>query len=78
MSNDNNQYVPLDNSNSQTPNILDKLGEPRFNAESAKIAEEAKIGTLDDNTDITDPDYDEAKTQAIEATLQPKITTEIK
>lgn len=63
------QFVRLNNSNSQDASIYDKLSEPRFDPESAKIAEEARIGTLDDGVDITDPDYDESEAQIIESEL---------
>jgi len=62
-------YVRLENADSRDNSIYDKLSDPRFDPESAKIAEEARIGTLDDNVDITDPDYDEAATQTIEDEL---------
>ncbi len=63
------QYVRLNNANSQDKSIYDKLSDPRFDPEAAKIAEEARIGTLDDNVDITDPDYNEAETKVIESEL---------
>jgi len=66
---DGQHFVRLDNANSQDNSIYDKLSGPRYNPEAAKIAEEARIGTLDDNVDITDPDYDEAETQVIEDEL---------
>lgn len=70
MPNDNNvKYIPLENANAESPNILDKLSEPRFNADNAKIVEEAKIGNLDDHVDITDPDYNDLEAQEIEASL---------
>lgn len=62
-------YVRLNNANSQDKSIYDKLSDPRFDPEAAKIAEEARIGTLDDNVDITDPDYNEAETKVIESEL---------
>lgn len=60
------RFVALDNSNASDHSIYDKLNSPRYNPVAAKIAEEAKIGTLDDGVDITDPNYNEAKTEAIE------------
>ena len=66
---DDQHFVRLNNANSQDNSIYDKLSEPRYNPEAAKIAEEAAIGTLDDNVDITDPDYNEAETQIIESEL---------
>lgn len=66
---DDQHFVRLNNANSQDNSIYDKLSEPRYNPEAAKIAEEAVIGTLDDNVDITDPDYNEAETQVIESEL---------
>lgn len=66
---DRERYVPLENSNSRDNSIYDKLAESRFDADSAKIAEEAAIGTLDDNVDITAPNYDESKTELIEQEL---------
>lgn len=66
---DDQHFVRLNNANSQDNSIYDKLSEPRYNPEAAKIAEEAAIGTLDDNVDITDPDYNEAETQVIESEL---------
>lgn len=68
-STEDQEYVHLKNANSTDRSIYDRLSDPRFDPESAKIVEEAKIGTLDDNVDITDPDYDETKTQDIESEL---------
>lgn len=65
----NQEYVRLNNANSNDHSIYDKLNDPRFDPEAAKIAEEARIGTLDDHVDITDPDYNEAETKAIENEL---------
>lgn len=69
MDNQNQQYVMLDNDSAANGSIYDKLNGPEFNTETAKIAADAAVGTLDDNTDITAPDYDEAKTEAFEAAL---------
>lgn len=66
---DDQQFVRLNNANSSDSSIYDKLSEPRYNPEAAKIAAEARIGTLDDNVDITDPSYNEAETQIIEQEL---------
>lgn len=66
---DDQHFVRLDNSSARDNSIYDKLSEPRYDPESAKIAAEAAIGTLDDNVDITDPDYNESKTERIEQEL---------
>lgn len=76
MSDDNTKFIPLDNSSAHAPSILGKMTEPRNNPEIARVAEEAKIGNLDDHVDITDPDYDETKAQEIEATLDPHYREE--
>ncbi len=66
---DDQHFVRLDNANAQDNSIYDKLSSPRYDPETAKIVEEAKIGTLDDDVDITDPNYNEAETRIIEDEL---------
>lgn len=63
------RFVHLDNANAGDNSIYDKLSEPRYNPEAAKIAAEAAIGTLDDNVDITDPNYNDQEAQTIEQQL---------
>lgn len=66
---DDQHFVRLDNSNASDHSIYDKLSTPCYDPEAAKIVEEARIGTLDDNVDITDPNYNETETQVIEQEL---------